>query len=699
MRGTSILSIYFRIVGIVLAGFNTSLSAQNTVITADSITAQELDAVVVSATRTQRQMSSLPMPTQFIPQKEIEAINAIRLTDLLEEQTGLITVADFGGGQGVQMQGLDSQYTLVMIDGVPLIGRSAGTLDLSRVTVGNIKQIEIVRGASSSLYGNEALGGVINIITENPRPGKKTRFDYRGGSFNTHDLRAQYTDNNLVDEWSIFVNRLSSDGYDLLETDDLRTVEPYTNYTAQVKYKGDLNQWTQMQVSGRYYHQNQDYTASSTLAGASDINEFNTTLNLSRTPLEHWTQEFEWYTTRYMASESLNNPDGSAFSQSDFDQWFSRPELRLKRVSDSSGTWIGGLGLTYEQLKRTDFFGTPEFYAPYAYLQYDNQITEKLNLVAGARYDLHSAYASQFSPKLAMRYVLTDKISLKTSLGYGFKTPDFRQLYFDFTNSTAGYTVLGYNAVSVRLPELQASGAILNVSVPLENFEDPLRPERSLALNFGIDFKFAPQVKWNVNLFRNDIKDLIDTRVIAQKTNGQNVFSYYNVNRVFTQGLETDFTARINPSLKFSMGYQYLIAKDKDAQKAFNNGEVFGRLSPSSPVFRLKANDYLGLVNRSRHTANAKVFFDLPRWDMDGSVRGTYRSAFGLFDTNGNSYLDKYDDLVSPFAIFDFSLNKALGKKFRIGAGIDNFLNYTDPGRLTNLPGRLIYASLTFKTK
>jgi outer membrane receptor for ferrienterochelin and colicins len=679
--------------------FSNALMAQNKVIKVDSTTAQELDAVLVSATRTQRQMSSLPMPTQFIPQKEIEAINAIRLTDLLDEQTGLITVSDFGGGQGVQMQGLDSQYTLVMIDGVPLIGRSAGTLDLSRVTVGNIKQIEIVRGASSSLYGNEALGGVINIITQNPRPGKRTRIDYRAGSFNTHDLRAQYTDNNLVDQWSVFLNRLSSDGYDLVENDDLRTVEPYTNYTAQVKYKGDLNPLTKMQISGRYYTQKQDYTASSNLAGASDINEFNTTLHLSRSPLEHWTQEFEWYTTRYMATEFLNNPDGSAFSESDFDQWFSRPELRLTRATDSSGTWIGGLGLTYEQLKRTDFFGTPEFYAPYAYIQYEDQITKKLNIVAGARYDVHSAYASQFSPKLAARYVINDKISIKSSLGYGFKTPDFRQLYFDFTNTTAGYTVLGYNAVAVRLPELQAAGNIINVTVPLDSFDDPLRPERSLALNLGMDIKFSSQIKWNVNLFRNDIKDLIDTRVIAQKTNGQNVFSYYNVNRVYTQGMETDFTARINQNLKFSMGYQYLIAKDKDAEKAFDNGQVFGRVNPSSPVFRLEASDYLGLVNRSKHTANAKVFFELPQWHLDGSLRATYRSAFGLFDTNGNSYLDQYDDLVAPFAIFDFSLNKALGKKFRVGAGIDNIMDYTDPGRLTNLPGRLIYASLTFKTK
>ena len=682
----------------VLLGLSPSIIGQNTKTVLDSIAAQELDAVVVSATRTQRQISSLPMPTQFIPQKEIESINAIRLTDLLEEQTGLITVADFGGGQGVQMQGLDSQYTLIMIDGVPLIGRSAGTLDLSRVTVGNIKQVEIVRGASSSLYGNEALGGVINIITQNPRPGEHTRLSYRGGNYNTHDLRAQYTNKSMVDEWSVFLNRLSSDGYDLVKTDELRTVEPYSNYTAQVKYKGDLNPQTQLQLSGRYYRQDQDYTASSVLSGVSDINEFNTTLQLSRSPLEHWTQEFEWYTTRYMASEFLNNSDGSTFSESDFDQWFSRPELRLKHATDSSGTWIGGLGLTYERLERSNFFGTPEFYAPYAYLQYEDQITQKLNIVAGARYDLHSAYSSQFSPKLAARYEINDLISIKSSLGYGFKTPDFRQLYFDFTNTTSGYTVLGYNAVSVRLPELQDAGEISNIVVPLDDFDQALRPERSLAINFGVSLKPSANIRWNVNLFRNDIKNLIDTRVIAQKTNGQNVFSYYNVNRVYTQGLETDFTYRLNPRLKFSMGYQYLIAKDKDAQKAFDDGAVFGRINPSTPVFRLTSKDYLGLVNRSKHTANAKLFFDLPWWNIDGSFRTTYRSSFGLFDTNGNSYLDRYDDLVAPFAIFDFSLNKPLGKKFRIGAGVDNIFNYTDPGQMSNLPGRLIYASLTFKS-
>ena len=131
-------------------------------------TNNNLDEVIVTATKTERILSSLPLNASIIKKGEIEKINATRLSDVINEELGLITVSDFGGGEGIQMQGLDSEYTLILIDNQPLIGRTAGTLDLNRISVGNIKQIEIVRGPSSSLYGNNAFAGVVNIITEEP---------------------------------------------------------------------------------------------------------------------------------------------------------------------------------------------------------------------------------------------------------------------------------------------------------------------------------------------------------------------------------------------------------------------------------------------------------------------------------------------------------------------------------------------------
>ena len=114
------------------------LSQQQVKKTKDTVLIQQLSEVVVTATRTIRQLSSLPLPAQLISKKELRETSRTRLNTILNEQTGLITVQNFIGGEGVQMQGLDSEYTLVLIDGVPLIGRSAGTLDLSRLSVGNI---------------------------------------------------------------------------------------------------------------------------------------------------------------------------------------------------------------------------------------------------------------------------------------------------------------------------------------------------------------------------------------------------------------------------------------------------------------------------------------------------------------------------------------------------------------------------------
>ena len=97
-------------------------------------------------------------------------------------------VPDFGGGEGIQIQGLDSEYILILVDGLPLIGRQSGTLDLNRIAIGNIDQIEIIKGSSSSLYGSEALGGVVNLISHESQDSLSLNFDYKFSSFNKKQI-------------------------------------------------------------------------------------------------------------------------------------------------------------------------------------------------------------------------------------------------------------------------------------------------------------------------------------------------------------------------------------------------------------------------------------------------------------------------------------------------------------------------------
>ncbi|WP_298904569.1 TonB-dependent receptor [uncultured Psychroserpens sp.] len=685
-------SIYFSLF------FITQMFSQETKDTSqDSLKVETLNEVFISATRTLRQLSSLPLPAQIVSKKDIERSNSIRLNDILNEQTGLITVPDFGGGEGIQLQGLDAQYTLILIDGVPLIGRSAGTLDLSRISVGNIKQIEIVKGASSSLYGNEALGGVINIITEKPRTGFNGSINNRFGSFNTNDLSTSinYKKNKLG--ISAFINRYSSGGYDLIENDNLNTVDPFHNYTFNTKFTYDFSDAINMFVSGRYYTQNQDVIATETLRGKSTIKEWNTHLQLNQTYSEKWNGYLEFYASRYKANEYLNENDGSRFSNSFFNQLMLRPEYRIAYNINENNGFIAGIGITHESLNRTDFTEAPIFNSPYAYLQYDTNLTKQLNLLLGARFDNHNKYKSQFSPKGAIRYVFNEKLAFKGSIGYGFKAPDFRQLYFDFTNATVGYTVLGYNAVPAAITALEAQGQIANIIVPISEFNNQINPENSTSINIGVDYKISASITSNINMFRNNIDNLIDTRIIANKTNGQNVFSYYNINEVYTQGLE--FNTHWKPSnlLKVSAGYQLLYAKDIEAEKAFKNGEVFARDSPTSPAFQLNKSDYFGLYNRSRHMANIKLFYTIPKWNLESNIRTTYRSKYGLFDTNGNGYLDDYDDFVSGYTIVDLAFNKTFYKNYKLGLGIDNLLNFTDTQNISNIAGRIIYGKLNIQ--
>ena len=672
-------------------------SQENKGVAEDSLKVENLEEVIVTATRTIRQLSSLPLPAQIISQKDIQRSNSVRLNDILNEQTGLISVADFGGSEGIQMQGLDAAYTLILVDGVPLVGRLAGTLDISRITVGNIKQIEVVRGASSSLYGSEALGGVINIITENPKNGFNGNVNYRISSFNTHDLGANLSYKKEKLGVSTFFNRYSSDGYNLSDRNELSTVDPFKNYTLNTKIKYEFSEKTNIVVAGKYYNQKQEYVASSLLNGETKIEDWNTHIKLNNKYNSKWSSYFEFYATQYDADEFLDDENTSIGSDAFYKQLLVRPEIRATYNSKESSSFIGGVGMNHETLERTAFSEKPIYNSPYAYLQYDGNPTEKLNIIVGARFDVHSEYKSQFSPKLALRYEINEKLALKGSVGYGFKAPDFRQLYFNFTNATIGYTLLGYNAAVDVIKTLEEQGQLKSIDISLNEFNGELKPENSVSIDIGIDYKLSSTLKLDLNFFRNNIKDLIDARAVATKINEQNLFSYFNINEVYTQGLEFNATWKPDNQLKITGGYQFLFAKDKEVEKTFKNGKVFAREDLSSPSFQLKKEDYFGLFNRSRHMANLKVFYTIPAWNIDTNIRGTYRSKYGLFDTNGNNYLDSYDNFVDGYTIVDLAINKTIYENYRLGLGINNVFDFTDPQNIGNIPGRILYAKLNIQ--
>ena len=657
-----------------------------------------LDEVIISGTKTIRVVSSLPLNASVINKVEIEKTNATRLSDVINEELGLITVSDFGGAEGIQMQGLDSEYTLVLIDNQPLVGRLAGTLDLNRVSVGNIKQIEIVRGPSSSLYGNNAFAGVINIITDEPKQGFNGNVSSSYETHNTTDSNISLSYKNKDFNGSVFFNKYSSDGYDLIEDDGLNTVNEFNNNTLQIKLGYDISKKFKVRINTRHFTQMIDNIAPNNLSGETFTAEDNINFIISHKS-DKFNTDFEIYFTSYFGDEFLDDELGNRFSESFYDHILLKPEIKTVYKIDNQKEFVFGLGNEYETLNRTYFEIEPKQNSPFIYFQYDYKPNEKINLILGGRFDKYKEYKSQISPKFSGIYKIQNNESIKISTGYGYKTPDFRQLYFNFSNSTVGYSVIGYNVVEDVINQLIDEGQIANIIIPIEEFEDPLSPESSFGVNIGYSREINEKISLSSNIFSNSAKNLIDYRVIANKINGQNVFSYYNVNNVSTFGFDINTKYKADNYLNFSIGYQLLYAYDLDARKAFENGDVYARLTVDSPAFRLKKSDYFGLYNRSRHMGVLKINYNNLENNFSCNLRLRYRSKYGIYDSNSNNYLDKYDDFVNGHITTNISMNKIINSSLTVSGGVENIFNYLDRQNISNLSGRIYFLRAKYNLK
>ncbi|WP_372975212.1 TonB-dependent receptor plug domain-containing protein, partial [Muriicola sp.] len=542
----------------------------------DSIPTENLEEVVVTATRTLRQLSSLPLPVTLISRRQLQQTGVIRLDEILDEQTGILMTPDatIGGGEGVQIQGISSDYIMVLIDGVPVVGRSSGNLDLSRLAIGNIQQVEIVKGPSSSLFGSEALGGVINIITEKPDSEDISgQVSHRSATFNNQNTSVNLNQRRGKLGYSLFADRLSTDGYDLAPLQDGQTINPFYNYTINGRVFLEASEKWDIFASARYFFQEFDVSPDS-----SEETDTNLHLRVTQNPGTKSNLQYEVYFTRYTTNEQIEDPVNSdTLIENDFDQRLLRPEIRYNYTFGPGNTLSLGAGYNFETLDRSLFREQVSFESQYLFAQYDFKPAEKLNIIAGARFDHHSEYNAQLSPKLSVRYDINPALAVKGSIGSGFKAPDFRQLYLDFSNvAGGGYSVFGKEVESEGIERLRENDELASLQVDASELGDPLDAESSVGYNLGITYKKGG-LSAEINLFRNDFRNLIDTRILATKNNGQNVFGYINRERVFTQGLETDLKVRLLDNLELSAGYQLLFAYDKDRLEDIENGEVFAR--------------------------------------------------------------------------------------------------------------------------
>ena len=661
------------------------------------------DTVFVTANKSERQLKNISVPISMISGKSIVQAGNTRLADVLREQNGITMTSGFGAG--VQLQGLNPDYTIILIDGEPLIGRTAGVLDLNRIAVGNIKKIEIVKGPSSSLYGSEAMAGVINIITDKKNTDAFAA-NIRYGSYNTKDGNISITKRLNKLHAQTFYNYFSTDGFSVRPNSNNRFITPISRstFTQNIQYK--LTDKTSIDGSIRYNTENIKSIIAVANNGTtiySNGNENNNDLNGSIV-VNHQLNDkvktrLNTYYTKFQSKQDLLTISGNPYNDL-FQQNFKRLENQTEWKINSSLVSIVGFGIVSENVNSSRYDNIDSAKTnniQYAFNQWEWNNGKKWVANAGFRYDKNQNFASAFSPKFSLMYKVNTQLRFKLSAGRGFKAPDFRQLYLNFTNAAAGsYSVFGAveaQKVIGRLMDLGQIGNLFNNYYQLKKLE----PEYATGIHLSAEWEPNSNNEIQVQFFRNDINNLIDVQQVGNYISGSQIYSYLNIKNAFTTGFEIETKQKFAKGWTSAIGYQFLITGDKDQIASIKSGTVYTK-NDNGTSRLLKLSDYVGLPNTSKHRLQAKLNYENTK-GFYANIRAIYRSKWAVANTNGNEVFDEGDQFGPGYITLNYSMGKPLKKGWAVQAGIDNINNYIDGLNLPNLAGRNFYMTLKYSTQ
>jgi len=650
------------------------------------------------------------MPGTIITRKTIEQMGSRRLDEVLKEQTGLAIVSDIGSGSravGLQMQGFDSGYTMIMIDGQPMVGRNSGNFDLSRITVSNIERIEIIKGASSCLYGSEALAGVVNIVTRKNITQPQGLAALRYGSYNMVDATLEGETPFAGKKGSAYLsaNYYRTDGFNANPyLQEGKTAPPFNSYNLQGRGRYVLNNISTFNFNGRYATRHSVNELNYGVRPSTDVldeRDLNGSVSLNNNFKNGTRLKTQYYLTRYQTEQGITDLNsGTQIPGNQFTQYLHRAEIQGSKDLLSNLNLTGGIGGAYEHLNDVSYRGTKTMRNYFAYWQADWSVSNKMGITGGTRYDYHNKYGSKLNPSIGFRYTPIKDITFKAAVGTGFKTPNFQQLYLVFTNIQTGYTVLGAEEFAREIQVLQDAGQIQSIW-PIASRVGQLKPERSVSYSTGFTLTAIKSLKLDVNVFYNDIKNFINSEQVATKTSGQQIFSYINIARAYLTGAEAGLNWTASPSLNINAGYQLLYAIDRGVVDSIKADQgLYGKVydTRQNEMRRSTRSDYFGMSNRSRHMANIKFTYEHQKSGFTGSFRVNYRSKYGFMEANrANNFIDNYDTFVSSFFLFNAAIQKTFyNKHLSLQLTADNLLDYKDQ-LMPAQQGRAIIGGVTWK--
>ena len=579
----------------------------------------KLNEIVITGTRTDFTSSDTPVFTEIINSSDIRSSNAFTVGELIEERAGVCKMYNFDGSFDYNLLGLDSKYILILKDGQPVTGKFADKIDLDQVVLANVEKIEILKGPGSALYGTEAMGGVINIIS------KKVNTVYTGEmrlkNQNFDGVSPNFLENpnsqSLSYNISIPMKNFRIDftsAYQLLGEGENFTITG-KDEASKINLDFGLSWFSQNRkhfVEAGYNYFTSDDT-SNTFTSTGFLVKSNST-DIFR---NEFMAKYDYNPNQNMIiTQKLNiNNYERTFKQSGLDESFLRYANTKEKLSDyemkvnfkiGQMNTIGGFELSDPSFKNDRVQGeTFTRKTRSLFIQNDYTFSESQKIITGIRYD---KYGNEhvYSPRLAYLFEFSKDMRFRFSTGTGFRIPSFLELYIDFYNVDNGYIVKGNRH---------------------------LKPEKSVGSTVNLEY-ISEKVRMNALAYQNRFKDKIFSTY--KDTNSAIIFyEYDNIAKSKFQGLELflDYLISNFTSLKLNVNLRSAV-----------DGE--GNL----------------IENVIPYSAGSRITRNFP----DFSLKLFFNSTFN------------YNDNKNKFSIHNFKIRKNLLKSLSITGGVQNLGNVTN---------------------
>ncbi len=472
-----------------------------------------LGQVIVTATKTEHTLGDVPVSADVITKDELEMRGVKTVQDALELVSGIKVNKNVGrwGDKGkVEIFGLDSKHTLILLDGQRILGGHAAAVDLQQISTAMVERIEVVKGPASALYGSDAMGGVINIITKSASKKPTLSFSSSFGSRNTQiqELNTGFSAGKFGDFLS-FTHRQSNgvhkkdDQYweDIFYSNMKYELSPQMNISLKPYYSKN-----KMKNGGRKQER----------IGLNSVWEWAPD-ELSKLKLRN-----SWFNYKNWKANKKSNWHTNSY-ETELD--YSRLIMNKHTLTLGYQYWkeeIDDKGKPYSARQRTNsFFVQDEAdFSPFVF-------------VLGVRTDDHDKWGTETNPKFSILYKATDNLKLRASVGRAFRGPTLVKLYAD----------------DWRM------GPYLVHSNP------DLEPEKSWGYQAGLEYKFSKKILAKLSFFRNNIDNLISYRTV--KSSHPWGLYWENIKDAHTQGVEFNLMSYPLKNLTANLGYTYLDTEDE----------------------------------------------------------------------------------------------------------------------------------------